>query len=551
MITSNQDAVFDDSNEYYKILLKSNDYKYLQEKNNDRAIPYHFWHGIKSSKRDEKEFRDILQSLEIYDELKFDKAFKIYDNNKDLNIENKSWYDSTGKPFEAFSANNMIPEKNTNYYPNEVINRNQNKAVLKKNILITGSPSTDWLKFLLENVFQINEPFNDLNKSHYESESYILNIACGLEKASFSFESYRNHCNQIKSNLVGIISIENLNPRPETLLNNAKIFERIFSSDDLNKYLYFFFTSSQSFKVEEIRNSFLQFNEVLRILRLNSNQQTTFVNQRIHLLNENSNKSILNVLQMSNNLMHRNEEEKYNENKISTVYSMGSISDSKKDQQYSYTYSKNDNYQGGYAGNNYYSSHTYSQPANKVVRKKNILITGSPSTDWLKFLLENVFQINEPFNDLNKSHYESESYILNIACGLEKASFSFESYRNHCNQIKSNLVGIISIENLNPRPETLLNNAKIFERIFSSDDLNKYLYFFFTSSQSFKVEEIRNSFLQFNEVLRILRLNSNQQTTFVNQRIHLLNESSNKSILNVLQQSTNEDYNQKKKGFFW
>ena len=54
---------------------------------------------------------------------------------------------------------------------------------------------------------------------------------------------------------------------------------------------------------------------MLRILRLNSNQQTTFVNQRIHLLNENSNKSILNVLQMSNNLMHRNEEEKYNENK--------------------------------------------------------------------------------------------------------------------------------------------------------------------------------------------------------------------------------------------
>jgi hypothetical protein len=241
----------------------------------------------------------------------------------------------------------------------------------------------------------------------------------------------------------------------------------------------------------------------------------------------------------------------YNENMTTRTQNMASFADAQRDQQYSDVSPINNIFQRIYGENNYYMNQTYSQHTTKSVVKKNILITGSPSSDWLKFLLEKVFQIHEPFDD-SKFQFESESYILNIGCGLEKASFNFESYRNKCNQIKSNLIAIISIENLNPRPETLLNNMKIFERIFSTDDFNNYFFFFFTSSLSLKVEEIRSSFLQFNEVLRILRLNSNQLATFVNQRIHFLNENSNISILSVLKPSKSEDkFNQQKRSFLW
>ena len=134
--------------------------------------------------------------------------------------------------------------------------------------------------------------------------------------------------------------------------------------------------------------------------------------------------------------------------------------------------------------------------------KKRFLITGSPKLESLIFLLRNVFSIKEPSNDLNKD-YETDKFIVTIACDLERANFNFESFQTRCNNIRKNLRAIITIENLNPRPETLMNSMKKLGEIFSSSELEKSLYVIFTSNDNIDETYIRESFLQFNAVFDI------------------------------------------------
>jgi len=154
----------------------------------------------------------------------------------------------------------------------------------KKRFLITGSPKLESLIFLLRNVFSIKEPSNDFNKD-YETDKFIITIACDLERANFNFKSFQTRCNNIRRNLRAIITIENLNPRPETLNNSMKKLGEIFSSSELEKSLYVIFTSNDNIDETYIRESFLQFNVVFDILGIsNEINKNKFAKDRVHLL---------------------------------------------------------------------------------------------------------------------------------------------------------------------------------------------------------------------------------------------------------------------------
>ena len=522
---------------------QTNGYRMLFNKNNGNEIPCFFLNDLRLNKNDEKQILSTLKLLRSFDMQKFLTACNILESETDkknetsnINIPGTS---TTGKSHydnQTGQAATFIIKNNENQRPSF-----HNSNICKKHVLVTGSPNSDQINYLLKSIFSVKESYKD-SKKDYETDLYILSIECGLEKASFNIETYRNKCNRIKTNLAAIISIENLNPRPETLVNNMKILERTFSSDELSKLLYIFFTSDHSIKIDEIRDSFLQFNEILRILRLNNSTQRAFVNQKIHLLSKSNAEELKKIIYDSSSENKKINADTHmsdcNSNNEDPIFGFLNYNEFKTEKNY-FT---NDSHKiqtqylepilidsRSQVVNNY---QIYSDYESSTIKKKHVLITGSPNSDQINFLLKSIFSVKESYKD-SKKDYETDLYILNIECGLEKACFNIETYRNKCNRIKTNLAAIISIENLNPRPETLVNNMKILERTFSSDELSKLLYIFFTSDHSIKIDEIRDSFLQFNEILRILRLNNSTQRAFVNQKIHLLSQSNAEELKKI------------------
>ena len=272
-------------NELTTMLSSSNAYEQLVDKNSGKRIPFCCLDVFSRNKNDknENDFNHILKYIvNTYDEYEFKKTCDSIQNN--VNDAENSHNVSKLSYNNANITPNLISEDN--------IKINEKK---KKQVLITGSPSAYWLDFIMKRVFSIQEPIVD-SKTEYESDCFHLILAYGLETAAFDINSFRNKCNQLKSTLSAIITIENLNPRPETLSNNMKILERVFSTNELNKHLFFFFTSSQTVKLDELRMAFLQFQEVIRILRLETAQHKSFIKERVHLMNESNNDDLLKIL---------------------------------------------------------------------------------------------------------------------------------------------------------------------------------------------------------------------------------------------------------------
>ena len=163
--------------------------------------------------------------------------------------------------------------------------------------------------------------------------------------------------------------------------------------------------------------------------------------------------------------------------------------------------------------------------------KTTILVTGSPSEEYLKYVLKDYFEVLEDFSS-SKKQYESSSFNIAIMVGLERAHFDLESFKVEFEENEQNFGAIICIENLNPRPETLVNNIKILEKCFSSSMLNNLLYFFFASNGKLDLDTLREKALNFNEVFNVLNIqhDSKKRRDFVNTRIHTLHDPPKKEI---------------------
>ena len=120
--------------------------------------------------------------------------------------------------------------------------------------LITGSASEDNIRLLLKKKFNLDN-YNPSIKEYSLSDDYIrVLVDCNLFKHDFSLSEFRNKCNAIKSDLKEIICFENLNPRPETLVDDMNILKRVFSSKELKDKMVICFTSNQKLKLSEVQS---------------------------------------------------------------------------------------------------------------------------------------------------------------------------------------------------------------------------------------------------------------------------------------------------------
>ena len=98
-------------------------------------------------------------------------------------------------------------------------------------------------------------------------------------------------CDRVQNGLKLIICLENLNPRPETLLNDIKILRECFeSSNELKEkiFLIFTFSNRNQSKLAELRSDILNFNAMFQILNVVSDEEKhAFVENKVWILDEN------------------------------------------------------------------------------------------------------------------------------------------------------------------------------------------------------------------------------------------------------------------------
>ena len=123
-------------------------------------------------------------------------------------------------------------------------------------VLVTGSADEDSKRILFQKLFHADETTIDLNKN-----GYLISDYSNLSSISFDLNTFKLKCEQLKSSLKAIICIENLNPRPETLLNDFKVLVNVFTTEELRNHLHLFITfsskhvDSKELQKKEITNS--------------------------------------------------------------------------------------------------------------------------------------------------------------------------------------------------------------------------------------------------------------------------------------------------------
>jgi len=165
---------------------------------------------------------------------------------------------------------------------------NNNPSLDKKSILISGSATDQVKKELYKVLFKLD--YDDSNEKEIEYDNRFKIIEqTDLNRLKFNKEDL---CNRVQNDLKLIICLENLNPRPETLLNDIKILSECFkSSNELKEKIVFIFTFSnrnQSKKLADLRSDILNFNALFHYLNVASDQEKhVFVEKKVWILDEN------------------------------------------------------------------------------------------------------------------------------------------------------------------------------------------------------------------------------------------------------------------------
>lgn len=161
----------------------------------------------------------------------------------------------------------------------------------------------------------------------------------------------------------------------------------------------------------------------------------------------------------------------------------------------------------------------------KMTPKRYFIVTGSASENSISQVLKKVFNFKyDP--EINEYHSKDSLYdnivdcisrskyiqncVVYVNCNLNRSSFNLielkQKYRDYKNK---NLCGVICIENLNPRPETLENDIKMLYSVFTGTELENLLNIVCTSSSyDLNVNIIRSEFLKFNVLFSYLGINN-------------------------------------------
>ena len=140
--------------------------------------------------------------------------------------------------------------------------------------------------------------------------------------------------------------------------------------------------------------------------------------------------------------------------------------------------------------------------------KDVIFVIGQPSKQRLSKWLEDTFEIKD--ENLNESSFHvkirNKTVEINIEfCNFNRISFDENKFVTFCQKEESNIKAIISIQNCNPRPQTIVENISKLRRVFTAKDLKKKLYIFAITDEN--KEEIGNRILSdnlgFNNLLEL------------------------------------------------
>ena len=155
-------------------------------------------------------------------------------------------------------------------------------------------------------------------------------------------------------------------------------------------------------------------------------------------------------------------------------------------------------------------------------KEQYILISGSADDEAKKQLYECLFQIKY---DSSIEQREYNRFKIIEQTDLNRLEFNKTNFIDKCNKIKNNLKAIICLENLNPRPETLLNDVKILSECFTSNELKEKIFFVFTFSNGSKyLVELRNDILKFNTLFDYLMVSGFEKSKFCLEKVWILNK---------------------------
>ena len=175
--------------------------------------------------------------------------------------------------------------------------------------------------------------------------------------------------------------------------------------------------------------------------------------------------------------------------------------------------------------------------------KDVIFVIGQPSKPRLSKWLEDTFEIKD--ENLNESSFRvkirNKTVEINIEfCNFNRISFDENKFVTFCQKEESNIKAIISIQNCNPRPQTIVEDISKLRRVFTAKDLKKKLYIFAITDEN--KEEIGNRILSdnlgFNNLLKL----EDQKTkdAYKNNKIILLNQEECKQFKNKILEQNND-----------
>lgn len=132
-------------------------------------------------------------------------------------------------------------------------------------------------------------------------------------------------------------------------------------------------------------------------------------------------------------------------------------------------------------------------------------------------------------------HQLAGKYQLKIYQTLSSSlSFNLEDFKQECHN-DNEIHAILLIVSLNPRPESLIDDFKVLNRVLSPRGLHEKLFLLFNPSQSNslnKLEKLRKSVSDFDTIfsdLNIYKLNDKED--FVKNRAWLFDEEHYDAIL--------------------
>jgi GTP-binding protein EngB required for normal cell division len=176
--------------------------------------------------------------------------------------------------FNPFNPNYGLPRKSFNLI-----------VLLAGVAIFLGTISSENEKYILISGSANNETNKQalLKQIDHKFDEFKLIDQADLNQNDKS--DFLNKCNQIKNDLKMILLIENLNLKPDNLLNDIIVLKKCFDINELKEKIFFVFTFSSIKELSELQKHISRFNSLFNLLTVLDKE--AFVENKVWMLSEN------------------------------------------------------------------------------------------------------------------------------------------------------------------------------------------------------------------------------------------------------------------------